>query len=157
MNHLFGAQGRSCRQLEPVTASKATAAAIDSGTATTPMRLALAIDGSAAADRAVRNHNNQARDPVTNRFGPRFSPMSKEKGCWGVREDSRDAAGRLLTTTVVPAAKKAVPHAPRCESRVAGPDHARPKVPSETATPNRPTRTGTPSTWATWRGWSFLR
>jgi len=75
-----GAEGLSFGQFEPVRVSSVSAAAIDSGTATTPMRLAFAIDGWAPAERAVRNHNNHASDPVTNRFGPRFSPMSKETG-----------------------------------------------------------------------------
>ncbi len=42
------------------------------------MPLARATDGCAPADRAARNHSNQAREPVTKRFGPRS--QSDEKG-----------------------------------------------------------------------------
>ena len=48
------------------------------------------------------------------------------------------AAGRLFTTTVATAANAAVAHPDRCESNTAGPDQARPSVPSATAAPNRP-------------------
>lgn len=58
------------------------------GTATAPMRLAQAIDGCAPVSRAARSHSSQARDPVTNRFGARFSPISSAKG-WGRRAGSK--------------------------------------------------------------------
>ena len=71
---------RGTRQSE-----QASAAAMDSRTATAPMRLALAIDGCAPVSRAARSHESQARDPVANGSGPRFSPISNAKGCPRVR------------------------------------------------------------------------
>lgn len=56
---------------EPVRASTASAAAMDKGTATTPMRLARAIDGLAPVPRAARSHKSHASDPVTNRLSLR--------------------------------------------------------------------------------------
>src|SRR6202044_191781 len=89
------------------------------------------------------------KDPVTNRFGPRFSPISNAKGGPGVRAASNDAAGRLLTSTELTAATAAVPHRSRWDRSAAGPDQSRPSGPSATATPNKPARAGTPTTAAT--------
>ena len=144
----------ACPQRVPVSTRAPRAAAIERGTATAPRRLALAIEGRAPAVRAARNHRNQAREPVTNRFGPRLSPTSIAKGWAGTRAAKSDAAGRLLSSTDETAATTAVPHRSRCDINVAGPDHTRPRVPSATATPNSPTSTGTPNTSTTRRGCS---
>jgi hypothetical protein len=53
---------------------------MESGTVTAPMRLARAIDGCAPVSRAARSHSSLAKDPVANRFGPGFSPISSAKG-----------------------------------------------------------------------------
>jgi hypothetical protein len=108
----------------------------------TPKRLARAIEGRAPAACAARSHRIQASDPVTKRFGPTFNPTRRANGCRGTRAANSDAAGRLLKTAAAPAATAAVAHRLRCESSVAGPDQARPAVPSATDMPNRPTRTG---------------
>src|ERR1700690_2303216 len=126
---------------------------MDSGTATAPIRLALAIDGCAPVSRAARSHRSQARDPVTNRFGPRFSPISNAKGWPGGQAASNDAAGKLLTSTELAAATTAVPRRSRWDRSTAGPDQSRPSVPSATATPNKPARVGTPTTPATLLTW----
>ena len=98
----------------------------------------------AQPDRAARNHRTHAREPVTKRFGPTFSPISRLNGCGGRRAASNDAAGRLLTRTLVSAPVAAAPQAPRCASRVAGPSQAASSVPSATADPSSPTSTGRP-------------
>src|ERR1700761_6843205 len=119
-----------------------------SGTLNTPRALAWRTLGCAPAFLAARSHRTHASDPVAKRFGPTLSPTRSSKGCGGVRAARSDAAGRLLTSTLVAAATAAVPQASRCESSVAGPDHDRPSVPKATARPKRPTRTGRPSVWA---------
>jgi hypothetical protein len=53
---------------------------MDNRAATAPMRLALATDGCAPVSRAARSHRSQEGDPVTSRFGRRFSPVSNAKG-----------------------------------------------------------------------------
>ncbi len=64
----------------PVRASTPTAANIESGTAMAPRPLALAIDGRAPERRAAFSHRSQANEPVTNRLGPRLSPIKRAKG-----------------------------------------------------------------------------
>jgi hypothetical protein len=64
----------------PARASTPTAATIESGTAMAPRRLALAIDGLAPERRAAFSHKNHANEPVTNRLGPRLSPIKRAKG-----------------------------------------------------------------------------
>jgi hypothetical protein len=64
----------------PARASTPTAANIESGTAMAPRPLALAIDGFAPERRAAFSHRNQASEPVTNRLGPRLSPIKRAKG-----------------------------------------------------------------------------
>ena len=93
----------------------------------------------------------RAPRPVTrSRTGwDRRPDRSSAKGWGGVRAASSAAAGRLLTTTLA-TAREVVAGAPRWDRTVDGPDHDRPRVPSATARPNRPTRTGTPSTSPTW-------
>jgi hypothetical protein len=115
-----------------VATSTPRAAAIDKGTASPPMRLALTTDGCAPAPRADRSQRIQANEPVTKSFGPRFSPIRRANGWSGIRAASNDAAGRLFTSTEVAAATAAVPHTSRCDSSVEGPSHTRPKVPSVT-------------------------
>jgi hypothetical protein len=63
-----------------VRASMVRTAAMDSRIAVSPMHLGLAMDGCAPAFRAARSHRSRARDPVTNRFGPRLRPVSSAKG-----------------------------------------------------------------------------
>jgi hypothetical protein len=77
-----------------VKASTASAAAMDSGTAPAPMRLARATDGCAPVSRAARGHNSQASAPVTNRFSPRFSPMGSAKGRQGHHQHRGEDHGR---------------------------------------------------------------
>src|ERR1700722_15597291 len=88
----------------PPMASMPSAAAIARGTAITPSRLAFATDGAPPADLAARSHSTHASDPVTNKFGPMLSPIRRANGCGGVRAARSDAAGRLFTSTLVPAA-----------------------------------------------------
>src|SRR5437016_2299749 len=114
------------------------AATIDKGTATTPRRDAVAREGRAPTDRAARSQRIHAREPVTKRFGPMSRPTRRANGWCGTRAASRDAAGRLLTSTDVTAATNAVDHTSRCDRTVVGPDQARPRTPSVTATPNSP-------------------
>ena len=64
----------------PAKASTPTAANIESGTARAPRPLALAIDGRAPERRAAFSHRSQANEPVTNRLGPRLSPIKRAKG-----------------------------------------------------------------------------
>jgi hypothetical protein len=64
----------------PATTSTPTAANIESGTARAPRPLALAIDGLAPERRAAFSHRNQASEPVTNKLGPRLSPIKRAKG-----------------------------------------------------------------------------
>src|ERR1700724_1998577 len=101
---------------------------MDNGTATRPRPLALLSDGLAPALFATRIHRNHASDPVTKRFGPRFSPTRSENGCGGVRAAKSDAAGRLFAVTEVSAATPAVAQRSRCDRRCAGPDQRRPSV-----------------------------
>ena len=101
----------------------ARAAAIDKGTAMTPSLLAFARDGRAPAARAARSQSSQARDPVTNRFGPRSSPTSSAKGLDGTRAARTDAAGRLFTATEPAAAMVAVSQELRWERSSDGPGH----------------------------------
>ena len=68
------------RPLTPSEASTPTAANIESGTAMAPRPLALAIDGRAPERRAAFSHRSQANEPVTNRLGPRLSPIKRAKG-----------------------------------------------------------------------------
>src|ERR1700722_2773379 len=111
-----------------------------------PERLARAPEGVDPADRAVRSHRNQASEPVTKRFGPRLSPTRSAYGRGGTRAANSDAAGRLLTTTLAPAAMIAVSPALACANRRAGADQLRPTVPRASATANSPTRTARPRT-----------
>ena len=112
--------GRSghCR---PEMVRTAKAAAIDSGAATKPRRTDRESDGRACAVPAALHHNAQASDPVTNRLGPIFSPISKAKGFGGAREANKEAAGRLFTNTLRTAATAAVAHVPRWDSRIRRP------------------------------------
>src|ERR1700722_11515828 len=64
----------------PARASTPTAANIESGTAMAPRPLALAIVGLAPERRAASSHRSQANEPVTNRLGPRLSPIKRAKG-----------------------------------------------------------------------------
>ena len=75
-----------------------------------------------------------------------FNPTRRANGRGGTRAANSDAAGRLFTTTLKRAPTTAVSQESRCDKRVAGPDQVRPTVPRATATPKRPTRTGSPRT-----------
>ena len=92
--------------------------------------------GQRAADEEIRAHVQ----PDEERVGVRWLAAAR-----------RDAAGRLLTSTLVTAAAAAVPQAFRCASIIAGPSHARPSVPSATASPRSPTSTGRPRNSRAWR------
>ena len=74
------------------------------------------------------------------------SPMSSEKGWGGTREESREAAGRLLKTTEAAAATTVVPTGVQVRQQDGGARPSRPAVPRAVATPKSPTRTGSPST-----------
>ncbi len=91
-------------QCVPDAVNTAIAAAIARGADSSPNRTAPTREGFAFTVRAERHQSTQASEPVTNRLGPMFSPTSSEKGCESGRADRSDAAGRLLTTTVVTAA-----------------------------------------------------
>jgi hypothetical protein len=126
-------------------------------TATRPGRLALAIEGSASAERAVRSHSSQGSDPVTNRFGPRFSPISRDSGCGGaggehgrsgeVVEQHRGGGGKHSRSPQVEGATSTwlVPTRPVPECRA--PQRFRTGRPAPVRrTPRRPGQSG-PSWW----------
>ena len=83
-------------QCTPDTASRPSAAVIESGTAREPSRLALAIDGSAPAPRAARSHSSHASEPVANKFGPKLRPTSEREGVIGAPRRQQRCGGQVV-------------------------------------------------------------